>query len=649
MELIDKIKQELKENLSDKRYIHSLGTMERAEELAKIYGVDIEKARLAGLTHDIAKEMTKEESLQYIKEHNIEIDEIEEINVKLLHGKIGANMVKEKYGLCQEIQDAILYHTTTDKNMDMLAKIIYVADKTENNRKSKEFDIEYERELANKDIDAAIIYILDGNIEEIIKKGKLVHPKAIETRNSLLIRRGEIGMKNKGEKGVTLVALVITIVLLLILAGISIKFTLGDEGIVKRAQNTANDYQEQTEGIASHINNVDDWIDENVDKVKNEVNKKADANGTINGKKAGTNNPIIPKGYTPIDAGDAKWGNGSSAPTQDSVDHGLVIKDDAGNEWVWVPVEASVLSSMYVTSNDGIAISGDVGVITKMYTNSTTIGKTGDTKTLSRSTPNTTDYREPDLVVGSGSASYDKKESYYKTILGYDTPKAMAEAFTSDYANMIASIQKYGGFYIGRYELSNEGVQKGKATLTNTNWYNSYKKCTTLNASDKVESKMIWGIQWDLACDFISKKGEQKSIKDSTKWGNYKNSTGNAAVMDGTTQKYGSKQVTGYSEYWKANNIYDIAGNCWEWTQEADSTNYRAKRGADCSYGGLSFPASSRGSSLAGSSNYSDTRFSSHFNNKVGVFNFNCANHGKHSRVKIYINPSQSLQNTNIL
>ena len=622
MELIDKITQELKENLSEKRYIHSLGTMERAEELAKIYGVDIEKARLAGLTHDIAKEMTKEESLQYIKEHNIEIDEIEEINVKLLHGKIGANMVKEKYGLCQEIQDAILYHTTTDKNMDMLAKIIYVADKTENNRKSKEFDIEYERELANKDIDAAIIYILDGNIEEIIKKGKLVHPKAIETRNSLLIRRGEIGMKNKGEKGVTLVALVITIVLLLILAGISIKFTLGDEGIVKRAQNTANDYKDQIEGIASHINNVDDWIDENVDKVKNEVNKKADANGTINGKESGTNNPIIPKGYTPIDAGDAKWGDGSSAPTQDSVDHGLVIRDDAGNEWVWIPVEASVLSGMYVTSNDGIAISGDVGVTTKIYTKTTTIGRTGDTVTISRSTPNTKGYREPDLIT-----NYDKNESYYKTILGYDTPKAMAEAFTTDYANMIASIQKYGGFYIGRYELSNEGVQKGKATLTNTNWYNLYKKCTALNASEKVESKMIWGIQWDLACDFISKKGEQKSITNSITWGNYDNSTGNAAVMDETTKKYGSKQVTGYSEYWKANNIYDIAGNCLEWTQEAAGTGNRAIRGGNCLSEGSSSPASFRNYGDADSSNFSYVRFSSDFNNRiVRVYKLKCVN-----------------------
>ena len=108
----------------------------------------------------------------------------------------------------------------------------------------------------------------------------------------------------------------------------------------------------------------------------------------------------------------------------------------------------------------------------------------------------------------------------------------MAEAFISDYADMITSIETYGGFYIGRYELSNEGVQKGKATLTNKNWYELYKKCTELKASEKVESRMIWGIQWDLTCDFISKKGEKKSITNSTTWGNYNNSTGNAAVME---------------------------------------------------------------------------------------------------------------------
>ena len=343
------------------------------------------------------------------------------------------------------------------------------------------------------------------------------------------------------------------------------------------------------------------------------LNTEATGNGTINGGTPNTNNPIIPRGYIPINAGSATWGNGTSSPAQSSVDNGLVIKDSKGNEWVWIPVEESVLSSMYVTSNDGIALSGDVGVTTKMYTNSVTIGRTGNTVTLSRSKPNTTGWREPDLVT-----NYDKDEAYYKTILGFDTPKAMAEAFITDYANMISSIKKYGGFYIGRYELSNEGVQKEKATLTNKNWYELYKKCTTLNASDKVESKMIWGIQWDLACDFISKKGEQKSITNSTTWGNYPDSTGNAAVMDGETKKYGSKQVTGYSEYWKANNIYDLAGNCYEWTQDANNTNNRASRGVDCYTNASNNRVSRRDYSDAYSSN-SSKRFSSHFNNKVAL------------------------------
>ena len=418
--------------------------------------------------------------------------------------------------------------------------------------------------------------------------------------------------KNKKyEGGITLVALVVTIVILLILAGVSLNLVIGNAGILTRSKEAANKYGKQAENEQQGLNDVDDWMDEQFGRMqKVAVNTKATKNGTIDGKEANINNPIIPKGYTPINAGSATWGDGNSSPAQSSIDNGLVIKDDNNNEWVWIPVEASVLSGMYATSNEGIALSGDVGVTTKMYTKTTTIGRTGDTKTISRSTPNTTGWREPDLVT-----DYDKDESYYKTILGYDSPKAMAKAFTTDYANMIASIQKYGGFYIGRYELSNDGVQKGKATLTNKNWYELYKKCTTLNASDKVESKMIWGIQWDLACDFISKKGEQKSITNSTTWGNHSNSTGNAAVMDGTTKKYGSKQVTGYSEYWKANNIYDIAGNCWELTQEAIDTNYRAYSGGVYDDDGSSYPASYCSYGVAAGGNYSGLRFSSHFNN----------------------------------
>ena len=280
----------------------------------------------------------------------------------------------------------------------------------------------------------------------------------------------------KKENGITLVALVVTIVVLIIIAGVTLSLTIDNGGIMKRAKTAVNDYASQDTKEEKYFNDLADWVDKNGNEsgiAKVPVNTKTEENGTINGKKPGTNNPVIPGGYTPIDAGDAKWGDGSSAPTQDSVDHGLVIKDDAGNEWVWVPVEASVLSSMCVTSNDEIALSGDVGVTTKMYTNSVTIGRTGDTKTLSRGMPNSTNAREPDLIIDYNN--YDKNEKNYKTILGFESTKDMAETFTKDYANMISGIEKYGGFYIGRYELSKEGVQKGKATLTNTIWYRLYK------------------------------------------------------------------------------------------------------------------------------------------------------------------------------
>ena len=236
--------------------------------------------------------------------------------------------------------------------------------------------------------------------------------------------------KEKNKKydgGITLVALVVTIVVLLILAGVSLNLVIGNEGILTRSKEAANKYGKQAENEQQGLNDVDDWMDEQFGRMqKVAVNTKATKNGTIDGKEPNINNPIIPKGYTPINAGSATWGDGTSSPAQSSIDNGLVIKDDNNNEWVWIPVEASVLSDMYATSNEGIALSGDVGVITKLYTKSTTIGKTGDTVTLSRSTPNTTEVREPDLVT-----DYDKDEAYYKTILGFDTPKAMAEAFTA--------------------------------------------------------------------------------------------------------------------------------------------------------------------------------------------------------------------------
>lgn len=189
MELIEKIKKDLKEDLSEKRYKHSIGVMEMAEELAKLYNADVETAKIAGLLHDIAKEMKSDEKLKYVEENHIKINEIERINTPILHGVIGADIAKKKYGVNEQIQKAIEYHTTTSPEMDLIAKIVYVSDKVELNRKSEDYDVEYERNLAREDLDATIIYIINSNITSLVNKGKLIEPQSIETRNKLIIEK----------------------------------------------------------------------------------------------------------------------------------------------------------------------------------------------------------------------------------------------------------------------------------------------------------------------------------------------------------------------------------------------------------------------------------------------------------------------------
>ena len=181
---LENLKKDIKKVLSPKRYEHSVGVMERAEKLAKIYGVDIEKAKLVGLAHDIAKEMKEEEIKKYVKENKIEVDEIEKKNLGLLHGKIGADICKKKYGFTKEMQDAIRKHTTGDIKMSKLDKILYLADHTEKNRTFE--DVEYIRRLAETNLDEAVLYCMDRKIIHVIKQGKILDPKTVFARNKML-------------------------------------------------------------------------------------------------------------------------------------------------------------------------------------------------------------------------------------------------------------------------------------------------------------------------------------------------------------------------------------------------------------------------------------------------------------------------------
>ena len=403
-------------------------------------------------------------------------------------------------------------------------------------------------------------------------------------------------------------------------------------GIIQKSKDARREYGQAKANEQEDLSNLSDMIEEATGKVtlaKVPVGTKASKNGTVNGEAGNSNNPTIPKNYIPIDTATSTWGDGSTAPSQDSVNHGLVIRDEQNNEWVWIPVDKETLATMYEESSDEKTLCGTTGetaVKTKLYSKSITIGTDSNKTTTSRTTPGTTEnpyYREPDLVIGDDGTSYDAKEEYYKTILGETgTKEQLAELFVDEYKAMIESVSKYGGFYIGRYELSEEGVQKDKETLTKTNWYNLYKKCKELNASDKVETRMIWGCQWDVTMNWLISSGAKTSNevnKDSSSWGNYYNTS--VKANDGTTEIKANgtlaKLNTGKTTFTMANNIYDLAGNCYEWTQEVSNTIFRASRGGDCGYSGSRSPASHRSNLNPHYSYNDDTRFSSHFNNKV--------------------------------
>lgn len=157
--------------------------------------------------------------------------------------------------------------------------------------------------------------------------------------------------------------------------------------------------------------------------------------------------------------------------------------------------------------------------------------------------------------------------------------KAFSDSIVEEYNAMIESVIKYKGFYIGRYELTGtveNPTSKSGVVLTNQNWYSLKKACNNLINNQYVQSCMIYGCQWDETLSWLIRSGaktETEVNNDSRSWGNYSDSIGEAATNSG------AKQNTGINEAWKANNIYDLAGNHFEWTQETDRDDTRVERG----------------------------------------------------------------------
>ena len=169
--------------LKHKRIPHVLGTEQEAIRLAERYGADVEKARAAALLHDCTKKLDMPAQLALCEQYGIELDELEQKALKLLHSKTGAAIARDVFGVDDDIYSAIWYHTTGHAHMTKLEKIIYLADYIE---PSRDFPgVDTLRKVCYEDLDKGLLLGLEMTIEEMTAMGNPVHRATVEARDWL--------------------------------------------------------------------------------------------------------------------------------------------------------------------------------------------------------------------------------------------------------------------------------------------------------------------------------------------------------------------------------------------------------------------------------------------------------------------------------
>lgn len=169
--------------LKSSRVPHVLGTEETAAKLALRWGVDEEEARRAALLHDCTKILNREQHLDIFRQYHKEPDAVELREEQLLHAKTGALIAANVFGVNEETRKAIEFHTTGTADMTTLQKIIYLADYIEPTR---DFcDLTEVRRLAGENLDRAMLLSVTMSVENLMRKGGVVHPDSIRTREWL--------------------------------------------------------------------------------------------------------------------------------------------------------------------------------------------------------------------------------------------------------------------------------------------------------------------------------------------------------------------------------------------------------------------------------------------------------------------------------
>nr|WP_312289398.1 bis(5'-nucleosyl)-tetraphosphatase (symmetrical) YqeK [Clostridium chromiireducens] len=183
---IEEIKAYLKTNLMEKRYTHILGVADTAKKLAKLNGISEEKAEIAGLAHDVAKNLKVDTMKEIMEKNNIILSEVEQNNANLWHSIIADIVAKDKLGIeDEEILDAVRWHTTGKEDMSTLTKIIYIADMIEPSRKFE--GVEDIRKLTFEDLDRGVYYGLTRSIEFLLTRNLMIDENTMKARNYFLL------------------------------------------------------------------------------------------------------------------------------------------------------------------------------------------------------------------------------------------------------------------------------------------------------------------------------------------------------------------------------------------------------------------------------------------------------------------------------
>ena len=425
-------------------------------------------------------------------------------------------------------------------------------------------------------------------------------------------------MQNR-NKGITLIALIITIIILLILVGVSINLAIKGDlfGSAEKAVSGTNDKTAQEQTRVDELMGELDKVEEQ-QRQQEELEKSNNLPGTRVTEpteyKEGNKTAIIPAGFTI-----------SKAEGETTIDGGLVIylindKTDeeiknltwTGTElenlkktydqFVWIPISHEQINNMFIcqaktTSNGSCNIVAENGTAKCTTHNSTQMAgrlyatSTGENykKAYTEVYTANTGLREPDVVTGNSYDGSSTNLGYMSTVTGDNTSYASTEEFKktlqNEYNEIVALVYNAGGYYVGRYETSNLKTTRGEAInviagknseISNINWYYMYAQQKVYAANkglgNKVKSSMMLGTCHDQMLEFVNVKGKY----DVTTKGY---ALHNRSSSDGPWQTAGLDYTdkTQYKDLSK--NIYDLEGNVGEWTTEALYTDDRVIRG----------------------------------------------------------------------